>query len=69
MVPKSDEKREKSELFFTFFIEWITDVQKNMPKVEVKKPAKKGPAAVKKAGQAAMMAELMAKQAANKNKK
>lgn len=41
MVPKSDEKRDKSELFFQFFVEWIGEIQKNMPKIEVKKPAKK----------------------------
>lgn len=63
MVPKSDEKRDKSELFFTFFVDWVSEVQKNMPKVEAKKPAakSKGGAALKKAGQSAMMAELMAK--------
>ena len=42
MIPKSDEKRDKSELFFQFFVDWIADVQKNMPKVEKKKEPKKG---------------------------
>lgn len=67
MVGKNDEMREKSEDFFKFFTRFLDDVFKQLPKPQPKPKGKKG-AAAKKApsGHAAMMAELMAKQAANK---
>ena len=37
MVGKNDEMRDKSEDFFKFFTRFIDDIQKNMPKAEVKK--------------------------------
>lgn len=70
MLGKSDEMRTKSDKFFIFFTDFFTEIQKNMPKPDVKK---KKPAAgavmgmaVKKAGMASMMAELAAKQASQK---
>ena len=41
MLAKSDEKRIKSEKFFSYFTEFIDQVHKAMPKVEKPKPAKK----------------------------
>ena len=63
MLGKSDECRTKSDKFFVFFTDFFNEVQKNMPKPEVKKKAGKAALAnaTKKAGQAAMMAELIAK--------
>jgi hypothetical protein len=67
MIGKSDEMRQKSDKFFTFFTEFFNDIQKNMPKAEKKKPAKAAmTSGAKKAGAAAMMAELAAKQAAQR---
>ena len=63
MFGKNDEVRNKSDKFFAFFIEFFNEVQKNMPKPEVKKAKKAVGMAAKKAGAAAMMAELAAKQA------
>jgi len=42
MLGKSDEMRSKSEKFFMFFTDFFNEVQKNMPKPEVKKKAKAG---------------------------
>ena len=51
MLQKSDEMRTKSEKFFIFFTEFFNEVQKLMPKPEVKKKAKAAlGSAVKKAG-------------------
>lgn len=62
MLGKSDEMRTKSEKFFIFFTEFFNEIQKLMPKPEVKKKAKTAMGtAAKKAGAANMMAELMAK--------
>jgi hypothetical protein len=60
MVTKGDEMRTKSDKFFIFFTEFFTEVQKNMPKAEVKKKTTKAAVgmAAKKIAAAAMMAEL-----------
>jgi hypothetical protein len=62
MLGKSDEMRTKSDKFFIFFTDFFNEVQKNMPKPEVKKKTAKVAIgnAIKKAGAAAMMAELAA---------
>jgi preprotein translocase subunit SecE len=62
MLGKNDDLRKKSDKFFKFFTEFFDDIQKCLPKEEKKSKAKAG-AAAKRAGHAAMMAELMAKQA------
>ena len=62
MLGKNDDLRKKSDKFFKFFCEFFDDIAKNMPKEEKKSKSKMAGAA-KKAGHAAMMAELMAKQA------
>ena len=66
MVPKNDEMREKSDKFFEFFIGFLEDVSKNVPKVEKKTTKKPAAASKQKSAQAAMMAEMKAKMAAKK---
>jgi len=66
MVPKSDEMRDKSDKFFEFFIGFLEDVCKNVPKVEKKSSKKPAAASAKKNAQAAMMAEMKAKMAQKK---
>ena len=74
MIGANDDMRKKSDAFFKFFTAFIDDVQKVIPK-PVKASKKKAVDVLKgavdkkagaKAAQSAMMAEMMAKQAANK---
>lgn len=60
MLSKSDEKREKVEKFFSFWSELINKIDKEMPKPKVA-PKNKMKMAAKKAGNAALMAELAQK--------
>lgn len=54
MVKKSDEMRDKSDMFFQFFCNFFNEVHKAMPKIEEEK--KKNPMAEARKAQAAMMA-------------
>ena len=58
VLGKNDEMRQKSDKFFLFFSEFINQIHMSMPKVD-KPKANKG----KRAAQAALMAEMMAKNA------
>jgi|APSaa5957512535_1039671.scaffolds.fasta_scaffold407473_1 hypothetical protein len=61
--------REKSDKYFAFWVEFINEIAKNLPKIEKPKAPKKDtgsskkvdPKAAQKAAQAAMMAEMAKK--------
>lgn len=50
MIGKNDDHRHKSEAFFVYFKAIVDDVQKNMPKVETKKPMSKAKSAAPAGG-------------------
>ena len=58
LIAKNDEIRQKSDKFFKFFTDFFADVQKTLPKQEVKKAAGKK---MVKDVQSAMMEELALK--------
>lgn len=60
MIGKSEDLRQKSEKLFTFFIGFIEDVAKSMPKEEQKKK-KTNAGGPNKANHLAMMEEMKAK--------